>query len=1525
MKTRLIGSLILFLPALFLFGQTPEQGFSCGHPALPATHQALQEKFDSAQAGQYHAKGGGGGVCVLRVVVHIVHQNGAENVPDDRVYAAIEHLNQAFAHTDYYAGQGPGVSVPVQFCLARREPDGSATPGIYRVESPLTNMVMETQDLELKNLSRRPPGQYINIWVVQAVNSNSQGPNVAGYAYLAAMHGTAQDGIVCEAGYFGVSPVQEAVLIHEIGHYLNLYHTFERGCQNDNCLLDGDRVCDTPPDQGKGTVCAVNTCQTDTDDTGPNNPFSSDQPDATSNFMDYSPFSCYRSFSEGQSTRMLSALEGLRESLLHSDACAEPCYTPLQAAFLPQPQQPVSGDTIRFENKSIGSTSWQWALGGTVFSTAFEPDWAPDTSGFYEFILTVKNDDPNCYDTARWHVYIPCRTTAIFEADQTIIDLNDTLHCTNLTTGADGFAWAVNGTPAGTSMHLNYQFPATGLYVVTLTASSGSCSTEFSRVVRVQRLHCSDLAGARSYGLGIHPNDFLHIEAITLEGNLYFNHYDYPDGALLKTDSFGNIIWKKKIDLPTNGMSSVPASDGGFFLALPDETGPQVRRFAKVDADGNIVWAKKASVPGSASSFWLSGLGDAAVYVAFASTNTYIERCYLLKINNAGDVLVNKVIDFAELGRFYMAVPAQNGGFWLLGFTHSFQNSKSMVALLFDSTGNIVLNRLHRLTDGRGFQNGSAVPTNDGGYAVCCSVYDNPSQGTPNHDAFVWRADATGTILWAKRIWMPTNDNIESSSNLFQSSDGDFHCRYIQYQGINAHLALGPDGNVKLFDRLVVDGDSMFMPEQFFQVGNRRWMSAREWNVFNRVYLFELDAQGKPARCGETIPLPHEAMQPDLIPDTLTYTILPQTIGISPATLIEIPHTETLVPQEHCVTGVDCPEICFNNLDDDDDGLSDCADPDCVCLPDAGVEPVQVMCLPDSLELHVRVCNRSAYPLPAGIPVAVYAGDPRLLAATPLGDLTFTPELLGQDTCVDLYIRIPTIANQAIFVAINDDRSQPTPYAVPPATVQESDYDNNFTSFAWSYQAPTLDLGPDRQICESSVQILTAGAGFTTYRWQDNSPDSIFTAFQPGVYWVDVWDACGSYQSDTIRISIQTSNSFDLGPDRVICPGDTVLFNLPAGLTALWEPTAGLDCPACTSVTALPAQSVTYRVTAALGDCLISDSVRIEVSGQAPLADFTFVVQPDSSVQFTDASQFAQQWLWDFGDGTFSSETSPLHLYKQEGAYSVILRIWNTCDTAETTQTVNWFFPPLAGFSVPDTVRACEAVVLVFENESSANTQSYSWAFPGGTPDHSVEENPAVTYTQTGDYSAILVAGNNLGTDSLAKTFRVEIDSFPVANFTFDIQAGGTVQFYNSSQFVQQILWDFGDGTSSSETNPAHTYTQAGEYVASLTVANFCGAAVMQQTIKTVSTGTTSPAPGSNDRVYIYPNPADHELWIDVVQVHDVLLYIQVLNTKGQWLTTIPAGPGTLHKISVADFPAGILFVRTQFDHSVYVHKVMRR
>ena len=62
-------------------------------------------------------------VVTLPVVVHIIHNNGPENISDARVLAGIQHLNEAFANTGYY-NPADGVNTNIQFCMAQRDPGG---------------------------------------------------------------------------------------------------------------------------------------------------------------------------------------------------------------------------------------------------------------------------------------------------------------------------------------------------------------------------------------------------------------------------------------------------------------------------------------------------------------------------------------------------------------------------------------------------------------------------------------------------------------------------------------------------------------------------------------------------------------------------------------------------------------------------------------------------------------------------------------------------------------------------------------------------------------------------------------------------------------------------------------------------------------------------------------------------------------------------------------------------------------------------------------------------------------------------------------------------------------------------------------------------------------------------------------------------------------------------------------------------------------------------------------------------------
>ena len=139
----------------------------------------------------------------------------------------------------------------------------------------------------------------------------------------------------------------------------------------------------------------------------------------------------------------------------------------------------------------------------------------------------------------------------------------------------------------------------------------------------------------------------------------------------------------------------------------------------------------------------------------------------------------------------------------------------------------------------------------------------------------------------------------------------------------------------------------------------------------------------------------------------------------------------------------------------------------------------------------------------------------------------------------------------------------------------------------------------------------------------------------------------------------------------------------------------------------------------------------------------------------------------------------------------------------------------------------------------SENVTGRIWDFGDGA--NSTEQNPEHTYSAAGNYTVNLTAANANGTYSKISTITV-LEQFatvlPVANFSSNITkdyAPLSVQFTDLSENATGWNWDFGDGTNSSEQNPTHTYSAAGNYTVKLMVSNANGIALKLATINVLT------------------------------------------------------------------------------------------
>ncbi len=223
-------------------------------------------------------------------------------------------------------------------------------------------------------------------------------------------------------------------------------------------------------------------------------------------------------------------------------------------------------------------------------------------------------------------------------------------------------------------------------------------------------------------------------------------------------------------------------------------------------------------------------------------------------------------------------------------------------------------------------------------------------------------------------------------------------------------------------------------------------------------------------------------------------------------------------------------------------------------------------------------------------------------------------------------------------------------------------------------------------------------------------------------------------------------------------------------------------------------------------------------------ANFTAtpVVQqiPSSTVTITNNSTPGPwTYAWTFGDGTTgsSSAASFSHTYSREGTYPITLTLSNgDCSKTHTVTVEVLPSPPVLEFEY-DPSSGCIPLTVNFKNLSKyADPATYAWEFGAGQGT-STAVDPSYTYYQPGVYSVTLFAKNSAGESAqVTKQLIITVHDKPSAQFNVkpnQIQfPGGKLYTDNRSFGATSYLWNFGDGTSSTEFEPIHEYVKEGNF-----------------------------------------------------------------------------------------------------------------
>lgn len=338
-------------------------------------------------------------IYIIPVVFHVMHYYGTENISKAQIQDAIRVLNEDFRKLNpdtidiLPSFQGIAADSRIEFRLANIDPDGNCTDGIVRYATTSTYNADESTKYESPAW---PRNKYLNIWTAFSLSSGA-----AGYSYYPASvsgsWGEGVDGVMILYNYVGSietsSFITSRTLTHEIGHYLNLMHTWgnsnEPGLPS-NCDID-DEVSDTPNTIGHtGCNLSAATCGF---------------LDNVQNYMEYSY--CYKMFTEGQKQRMRTTLNSTISGRNNLWSSANLIATGTNDGYISQVCAPIPDFSVSKEyncnsvqiqyndlswnTDTITARSWSFPGGNPVSSTDENPLVYYALPGHYDATLLVSN------------------------------------------------------------------------------------------------------------------------------------------------------------------------------------------------------------------------------------------------------------------------------------------------------------------------------------------------------------------------------------------------------------------------------------------------------------------------------------------------------------------------------------------------------------------------------------------------------------------------------------------------------------------------------------------------------------------------------------------------------------------------------------------------------------------------------------------------------------------------------------------------------------------------------------------------------------------------------------------------------------------------------------------------------------------------------------------------------------------------------------------------------------------------------
>ena len=468
--------------------------------------------------------------------------------------------------------------------------------------------------------------------------------------------------------------------------------------------------------------------------------------------------------------------------------------------------------------------------------------------------------------------------------------------------------------------------------------------------------------------------------------------------------------------------------------------------------------------------------------------------------------------------------------------------------------------------------------------------------------------------------------------------------------------------------------------------------------------------------------------------------------------------------------------------------------------------------------------------------------------------------------------------------------------------------DNNLNLSISNVDPPVIDLsGIQTTYCQGIVgHQLTGIPGGGTFGSTETVilGNEVFFA-QPGSFAIfyDYTDTSGCMASDTIVLTANPSPVISLPNTLEFCEGSTGELSLPSGFATYTWSTGDTDSLITVS------QSGVYSVTVTnSSNC--SDSAEVVVSSQAvPVISIlgdTEACEGESVELTADPDSSIYAYVWD---------ANGVNLYQSSidasvsGTYSVTATQTYTdvsCSgTAEVTVTIH----PLPVVDLGGDDSMCDGETLTL---NAGLFDTFEWN--DGSTMQSLDVVDAGTYSVT-------VADNNgcMGEDEV----NISLIELAIAEFSYAVN-NMEVSFTNESinADAANTLWVFGDGNTSSDLNPVHTYAQYGSYTVTLYTGNQCGNDSVSYTFDLIGIDDIE----RQGIVSIFPNPSNGQfnVLLNYQAKDDAQLSIYNILGKAIYQKQITKNSNSVSiEIDLSNEAKGVYFIKLENNDLNYTKKIV--